>query len=97
MTHPKRPWREPSTEEPFYPPRQRTHTQWLEPAPEQRHMIVRNPHKILEAKPKMQADSTSHHIHPRLRGPVSDPQHICTFPRFKKIKIQAPLQAHEKA
>lgn len=97
MTCPKRPWREPVTEEPFCMPRQRALRQWSEPASEQRHMIVRNPHKLLEARPKTKANSTSHYIHPKLHGPLTTSQNTCTFPRFKKLRSQAPVQAHERA
>ena len=97
MNRPKRPWREPLAEEPLDLPRQRAFNKWSEPAPESRHMIVKNPYKLLEAKPKTKADSTSHYIQPKLHGPLTSPLNTCTFPRFKKSRNQTPVKAHEKA
>ena len=97
MNRPKRPWREPLAEEPLDLPRQRAFNKWSEPAPESRHMIVKNPYKLLEAKPKTKADSTSHYIQPKLHGPLTSPLNTCTFPRFKKSRNQTqskPMKRH---
>ena len=59
--------------------------------------MLKNPRKILEAKPKRIPAPQTHYIQPKLFGPSVTTQEICNFPRCKRIKSQSPVQAHEKA
>jgi len=101
MNFPRRKWQEPPAEEPFperiYPVRRRPPTEWQEPVSEQRVMVLKHPNKPMEARPKMIANSKSHYIQPKLLGPSISAQEACNFPRFKRMKTQTPVQAHEKA
>ena len=101
MNFPRRKWQEPPAEEPFperiYPVRRRPPTEWQEPVSEQRVMVLKHPNKLMEARPKMIANSKSHYIQPKLLGPSISAQEACNFPRFKRMKTQTPVQAHEKA
>ena len=60
-------------------------------------MVVKHPNKLMEARPKMIADSKSHYIQPKLLGPSISAHEACNFPRFKRMTTQTPVQAHEKA
>ena len=97
MKAPKRTWLEPSEEEPFGIPFRRPPTRWTEPPQETRCVIVKNPFRLLEAKPKSSPLPSTQYIQPKLLGPTINTQGICNFPRFKKVKCQAPVQAQDKA
>ncbi len=98
IPRPKRPWQESPTE--HSPPTwsHRRLPSWSEPPPEQSHVIVKYPHKILVAKPKSKPLDDAHYISPALRGPaLLSPLKNCTFPRFKRLRSTLPQQSHEKA
>lgn len=98
MSFPKRKWLEPADEVHHDLFRKRPSTTWREPAPESMFTIVKNPFKLLEARPKvLPGPQRKHDIQPILHGPSISTREICHFPRFKRLRNPKPLQAHEKA
>ena len=98
MSFPKRKWLEPADEVHHDLFRKRPSTTWREPAPESMFTIVKNPFKLLEARPKvLPGPQRKHDIQPICMDLLYQLVKICHFPRFKRLRNPKPLQAHEKA
>lgn len=90
MSYPTRRWTAPPQEAPAPTTRTRRISTWHEPLQEEEPPMPLRPFKILQAKPKMKI---THSVQPQLHGPHTE---LCSFPRFKKLRVGNPEQSNEK-